>query len=529
MEEGSEVSADLDRTFTSAFRIGRDSGCEVHVPAKLVSRFHAEVSTDAGTWWVSDLGSTNGTLLNGQPVQRGRLSDGDRIQLGAGAPTLIISVEALQTSEAVPPQTDAVGVGAGGARDLATVSAERRDPRTIDAARSASAAGSDDPDLSLEEVEKKYFDPQSDRPAGKRTEFIRIAFAKVQKKEKRRRDLIVGSVVLLLVVAVGYGVLQSQRVRRMDRLATEFFQRMKAYEVQLVTLRQEAEASGSPELLNRLAAIDSLRMRALESYEGFVRERGLYRRLRTRDEQLIFQTARVFGESEFAVSGEFVQAVMDEIQSYWLSPSGMTRFRRAIQRAEGNGYPPEIVRTLRAQGVPPEFFYLALQESDFNEGAVGPPTRWGRAKGMWQFIPATASRYGLDPGPLSDTGSRDPEDDRQDFRLATDAAARYLRDLHGILTQASGLLVMAAYNWGEHRIAPRLANLPEPRDVFQAEFAEVPEDPASRNYWTFLSEYADRMPEETKDYVIRIFAAAVIGQDPEYFGFDFPNPLSPHL
>ena len=88
---------------------------------------------------------------------------------------------------------------------------------------------------------------------------------------------------------------------------------------------------------------------------------------------------------------------------------------------------------------------------------------------------------------------------------------------------------MAAYNWGEHRVGPRLESLPTPRDVFQAEFAEVPADPSSRNYWTFLSEYGDRMPEETKDYVLKIFSAAVIGQDPRHFGFAFDNPLGPYV
>jgi hypothetical protein len=88
---------------------------------------------------------------------------------------------------------------------------------------------------------------------------------------------------------------------------------------------------------------------------------------------------------------------------------------------------------------------------------------------------------------------------------------------------------MAAYNWGEHRVAPRLENLPTPRAVFQAEFAEVPANPSARNYWTFLSEYGDRMPDQTKDYVIKIFSAAVIGQDPGHFGFDFGNPLEPYV
>jgi membrane-bound lytic murein transglycosylase D len=37
------------------------------------------------------------------------------------------------------------------------------------------------------------------------------------------------------------------------------------------------------------------------------------------------------------------------------------------------------------------------------------------------------------------------------------------------------------------------------------------------------------MPEQTKDYVLKIFSAAVIGQDPRHFGFDFDDPLGPYL
>ncbi|MBC02016.1 MAG: hypothetical protein CMJ34_01755 [Phycisphaerae bacterium] len=48
-----------------------------------VSRRHAELTPDDGRWWLRDLDSTNGTLLNGDPVlDRVALSAGDRIQCG---------------------------------------------------------------------------------------------------------------------------------------------------------------------------------------------------------------------------------------------------------------------------------------------------------------------------------------------------------------------------------------------------------------------------------------------------------------
>ncbi len=516
----------IDLTFTGPFRLGRDSECEVQVQSSQVSRFHAEATPHAGAWWVRDLGSTNGLFLNEQPVEQSQLQNGDRLRLGRQGPILLIDLAPIP-GEAWP--------GAHHHQHLADPAGA---PSTIqgptpDAGPApyipADGGAGGTPELSLSQIEDKYLNPSSDQPAGQHTRMIRVAYDRIRKKQKKRSTLILGAVLVLLATSVTYAVYQRRRVQVLDRRAAEVFRTIKSYEVQLVSLRQLAEGSESPELVEQLARIDSLRQEVMADYDGYVQDRGLYRRLGSPEEALIFRTARLFGESEFAVSGGFVQAVLEEIEGYWLSPGGRSRFEDAVERADQNGYTGRIVDAMRSQGVAPEFFYLALQESDFKADAVGPDTRWGRAKGMWQFIPSTAERYGLDPGALSGTAQRDPADDRQDFSLASEAAARYLRDLHGVLTQASGLLVMAAYNWGEHRVAPRLESLPTPRDVFQAEFAEVPTDPSSRNYWTFLREYGDRMPEQTKDYVLKIFSAAVIGQDPRHFGFGFDNPLEPFV
>ena len=239
----------------------------------------------------------------------------------------------------------------------------------------------------------------------------------------------------------------------------------------------------------------------------------------------MYRMARIFGESEFSMRRDFVQSVEREIRDYWLGP-GRERFMEAVERGRRSGITPHIVATLESHGLPKEYFYLALQESDLEPAAVGPSTRFGRAKGMWQFIPVTAARYGLDPGPNPNGASTDPRDTRLDPQRATDAAARYLRDIYTELAQASGLLVMAAYNWGEHRVNPRLQELEAPDEVFRATFADVEQSPEARNYWRFLEQHADRMPEETKDYVIKIFSAAVLGSNPEVFGLSIPDPLT---
>ena len=62
--------------------LGRSKECDIQVPDPNVSRRHAELREEGGSWWLVDLDSTNGTELNGKRVQRAKLADGDRIGLG---------------------------------------------------------------------------------------------------------------------------------------------------------------------------------------------------------------------------------------------------------------------------------------------------------------------------------------------------------------------------------------------------------------------------------------------------------------
>lgn len=63
--------------------IGRDPGCDIVVPGRLVSRDHAAIICAGRTYTLEDLGSRNGTTVNGQPLAGPRiLRDGDRIELG---------------------------------------------------------------------------------------------------------------------------------------------------------------------------------------------------------------------------------------------------------------------------------------------------------------------------------------------------------------------------------------------------------------------------------------------------------------
>jgi len=64
-------------------RIGRQADNDLVVTDPGVSRHHAEVTSERGTCTLRDLGSTNGTLVNGTRVGEHVLRDGDRIQVGS--------------------------------------------------------------------------------------------------------------------------------------------------------------------------------------------------------------------------------------------------------------------------------------------------------------------------------------------------------------------------------------------------------------------------------------------------------------
>ena len=62
--------------------IGRSTGAEFIVEAALVSRLHCQLTATADSLQVKDLGSTNGTFVNGKRVKTAELKDGDTLSVG---------------------------------------------------------------------------------------------------------------------------------------------------------------------------------------------------------------------------------------------------------------------------------------------------------------------------------------------------------------------------------------------------------------------------------------------------------------
>lgn len=457
----------IERTFEAPFRIGRDAACEIVIQNGFVSRVHLEVSYEADQWIIKDLNSSNGLYVDGQRVQTIGLGEKTVVRLGSEGPEITFAVEVVQAQAPAPGE------------------------HTIVASYIS-----------------RYFDERpKEEPVGEHTMFVRRAFQQVQKKQRRKYGKIVGALAVLLVVAAAFGIYEHQQNRKQRMLAENLFYSMKSLDVDIANVERLVLQSPNGTGAGEIKKYQTRRKNMEQDYDRFLSTLHVYDPKMTPQERLILRVARIFGECELAMPPEFVTEINNYIKK-WQS-SG--RLKKAIQTAKANGYTNVIAHQLLDQDLPPQFFYLALQESDFNPYISGPMTYKGIAKGMWQFIPETAIKYGLHLGPLVDLPRPDPGDDRHHWDRETKAASAYLKDLYSTDAQASGLLVMACYNWGEKSVLPLVQSMPE--------------NPRERNFWKLLTKYRDKIPQETYDYVFYISSAAVIGEDPHLFGFDFDNPL----
>jgi pSer/pThr/pTyr-binding forkhead associated (FHA) protein len=94
--------------------IGRGGELDIVLVEDMVSRKHAKITTQQGKVVIQDLGSTNGTFVNGEKIKRFRLKEGDRVLIGTSILKLISSADAQQdnagfTREELNASLDALG------------------------------------------------------------------------------------------------------------------------------------------------------------------------------------------------------------------------------------------------------------------------------------------------------------------------------------------------------------------------------------------------------------------------------------
>ncbi|MCS7280096.1 MAG: transglycosylase SLT domain-containing protein [Desulfobacterota bacterium] len=168
-------------------------------------------------------------------------------------------------------------------------------------------------------------------------------------------------------------------------------------------------------------------------------------------------------------------------------------FANWLKRSEK--YVPFMRQILKEEGLPEDLVYLAMIESGFNPKAYSP----AKACGPWQFIYKTGERYGLKVNYWIDE-RRDPE-------KSTVAAARYLKDLFNQF--GCWYLAAASYNVGEKKVE------------------RILEQHNTKDIWEIIK--YNSLPKETREYIPKLIAAAIIAKNPEAFGFEkvnYGNPVN---
>lgn len=158
-----------------------------------------------------------------------------------------------------------------------------------------------------------------------------------------------------------------------------------------------------------------------------------------------------------------------------IAPPGLSPFP---VEEKSEPFLPMISAVLREHGLPPQLAGIVAIESGFNASALSPKG----ARGLWQLMPETARRFGLEVSA--------GRDERLDPLKSSHAAAQYLKKLYAQF--GDWPLALAAYNAGENRVDRAVDRL------------------GARDFWTLSRHFA--LPEETRRYV-----PAVLGSLPGLF------------
>lgn len=453
----------------SVTRVGRGRSNDVVLEgqeAAVVSLRHLEIRRKKNAYRIYDLGSTNGTFIDGKRITEAELESNRTIRLGLGGPELVFRLDVAATSDMDATEVSTlVSVDGGVARRNVS---ERKAP-----------IGKKEEDLLSDAVRRARIA----RLSGEQEQTGAIMREMMGNAIKRSSRKFKASIALLTLALACMSIYAFWAVQSLKREKIDVDSQIQAIEVKL---REGVGDAREIDLL--IEELNEYQKKALSL------QRNLLYRLGVRSSEQDFVESEIrtvmaeFGAEIYSIPPEFREQVNRYIEVY------QNRDRKHMSRALGQlrSDLQTVRQILIDENLPPDLAFIVLVESAFITNSES----YAGAVGIWQFTVATAEAYGLTVG--------EENDERLDIRKSTRAASRYIREL--ILEFGAGssvMLALAAYNFGPGRVK---------RAVRQVE------DPIKqRNFWYLYRIRA--LPAETRAYVPKIFAAIIIGRHPERFGF----------
>ncbi len=420
-----------------------------------VSLQHLEIVRDGAVFRIRDLGSTNGTFLNGERITEAELKAPATIRLGSQGLELAFVDEEPRTVDL--DKTLVISEGpAASAPPAGTY--EGLLSQAIERARHARSKGLGDQTLTI----------------------MRETLATALRHRSRKLHRAIVALAAGLVAITGGA---AWKISALSHEKQSIDQRIRQIENQL------QNTSASPGESDRLAS-------QLAAYQNRAEEleRSVFYRIGPHEKE-DFLTHEIrslmaeFGAEVHSVPPEFKERVAHYIEEY------QGRNRPLVARALSSDAPElrTMQRALVEEHLPPDLAYIPLVESALVPQHASPAGALGR----WQLTPATARANGLRVDASVD--------ERLNLVKSTQAACRYLRNL--ILDFGAGssvMLALAAYDLG-------------PTKVKQAVMNTVRDPIKQRNFWYLYR--VNALPKETREYVPKVVAAMIIGRNPRHFGF----------
>jgi peptidoglycan lytic transglycosylase D len=474
----------------AVIRIGRGDDCDIRFDSHRdtrVSNHHAEIRFEEGRYLVVDVGSTNGTFVNGKLIRTHPLSSGDKIVFGAqGGPEVRFEIEEgfrpTRSNGYSPPVP-------------AQAPAPRRPPPAI-------SAPSPDAAMLAREAQVKISQARAmsgGKPSGQTMFIMADTLKRVETATERRGRKKTGKIVLAIVALslLGFGALGFVIWQQKQQIE-EILHKKVGLDKQIARLQLAMQLESDPDKLaaleEQLTALTGKAQAAMGELEK--KDKGEAQKIEQSGDELDREIRRIL--SKFNAQTYAVPPIFKNRLRHYLDRNVRQGGMRAVYRRKQQ-YWPLIVKEFSALGLPEEMGYVAWQESGFDPLAESA----AHAKGMWQFMDFRAREFGMRIDPKRGI------DERTDVLKSTKGAARYLANLLAEFGEDSFMLAIASYNKGENGMRRVLHEIAQQPGGFRKD---------KRDFWHLYR--LKKLPEETLEYVPQILAAAIIGNNPKKYGLE---------